>query len=253
MATTTRAVAVKTGPKNRNVRNVVQEIVRANVKKPTTVTSRKTSIKTPLATYEAPPDFKPHFLEVTVRTEKDGLLASSIKATRYQGRYDPDVADNKKADLGSYDIATLIGIQARLAGFTYRSNAEKKLPVQIKERNRTEKIQGKPKLVYRTAHRLPPNTVFRILFRVSRKAADGSLSIGMKQVEQIVKSEINRPTLGKVKTREETGRTKIVLLEKTDPVFRMFLRARRILPAAFKNVMLPPKRIRGKKVEQSED
>src|SRR5271156_4380783 len=41
----------------------------------------------PLPTFDAPADFKSHFLEVSLRTEKDGLLASQIKATRYQGRF----------------------------------------------------------------------------------------------------------------------------------------------------------------------
>src|SRR5271168_5226300 len=36
----------------------------------------------PLPTFDAPADFKSHFLEVSLRTEKDGLLASQIKATR---------------------------------------------------------------------------------------------------------------------------------------------------------------------------
>jgi hypothetical protein len=41
--------------------------------------------RVPLPTFTAPADFAPHFLEVVVTTEEDGLLASQIEATREFG------------------------------------------------------------------------------------------------------------------------------------------------------------------------
>jgi hypothetical protein len=183
----------------------------------------------PLPTFDAPADFKSHFLEVSLRTEKDGLLASSIKATRYQGRFDPNAEDKKKADLGSYDPSTLIGIQARFAAVTFKATNDKKYPVEVK--GRTE-VKG--------AMRLPANTAFKILLRVNRKAADGSISVLIKNIQQGVKNL-------------KTGRIAAVDLDKKDPVYRAFRKASRILPAAFKNVLMPPKKVRGKKVEADEE
>lgn len=205
--------------------------------------TRRAPARKPLPTFEAPPDFTPHFLEVQVRTERDGLLGSLVKATRYQGRYDPDADDKKKADLGSYDSATLIGIQARMSAVTYRANAEKKYPSDVKSRNSTESVKGvdgtkKVKLVYRAAHRLPANTNFRLLFRVLKKKVDGSVAVSLKQVEQIIKVPGKSP--------------KAAVLEKTDPAYRAFRKSVRILPAAFRNVQQPPKRTRGRKVVEEE-
>jgi len=183
----------------------------------------------PLPTYDAPADFKSHFLEVSVRTEKDGLLASAIKATRYQGRFDPNAEDKKKADLGSYDMPTIVGIQARLAAVTFKPTNDKKYPAELKGRSA---VKG--------AMRLPASTAFKILLRVNRKAADGTISVIVKNIQQGVKSA-------------KTGRMTAVDLEKTDPVYRAFRKASRLLPAAFKNVLMPPKRTRGKKVEESDE
>lgn len=209
--------------------------------------ARKTArpAKKPLPTWQAPADFKPHFLEIGVRTDKDGLLGSAIKATRYQGRYDPDAEDKKKFDVGGYDMATLVGVQARLAGVTFRANADRKYPSGIKERNAVETFktaegEKKQRLVFRAAHRLPANTTFRILLRINKKSADGTISIVFKHVEQLVKSV-------------KSGNLSPVLLDKKDPVYRAFRKANRILPAAFKNVLMPPKRTRGARVVEAEE
>lgn len=175
--------------------------------------AKKTSGRVALPIFKAPADFKPHFLEVFVKTEKDGLLGSSIKATRYQGRYDPEAEDKKKADLGTYDSATLMGILSRFSGVTYGTNMTR---------------------------RLPPNTVFRILTRVNKKSADSSLSVGIKAIAKAVKST-------------KTGRMLYKDLLKTDPDYRRLRKASRLLPAAFKTVLMPPKRVRGQKVEAEAD
>lgn len=176
-------------------------------------TAKKKPVRKPIPMWKAPADFKPFFLEVLVRTEKDGLLSNAIRATRYVGRYDPEAPDKKKIDLGGYDQATLQGILSRLSMTTYTSNATK---------------------------RLPANTTFKILLRANRKAKDGMLSILFKTISTGVKSA-------------KTGRVRPVLLDKKDPQYRMFRKCSRILPAAFKDCLMPPKRVRGTRVKQDED
>ena len=191
---------------------------------------RKKVVRKPLPMWKAPEDFKPHFLEVVLRTDKDGLFSTDIRATRYQGRYDPNADDKKKADLGSYDQATLRGILARFSAATFKPTNDKKYPAQVRGR---EAIKG--------AMRLPSNTSFKILLRVNRKAADSTLTVGIKAVWQAVKDA-------------RSGRLKAVELDTRDPVSRLLKRALRFLPAAFRDVQMPPKRTRGgRKVKDEED
>lgn len=161
--------------------------------------------KNALPLFKAPEDFKPHFITVKMKTEKDGLLSSSIQVTRYNGRYDPNADDKKKFDVATYDQKTVNGILSRFAMVTFITNVAK---------------------------RIPANTVYQTLLRVNRKSADGSLSVLFKGMEVATKSA-------------KTGKVKMVALEKTDPVYRRFRKAARILPSAFKDVQMPPKRVRG--------
>lgn len=185
----------------------------------TTAPTRK-----PLPTVAAPADFKPHFVEVVFRTEADGLLGSDIKATRYQGRYDPDSEDRKKKrEMLTYDPQTVIGIQARFAALVYKATNDKKYSQNPKER---AKQQG--------AHRLPPSTVFVVLVRV-RKNGEDNIATSVKQVWQRAKSK-------------SSGRVVAVELDSsTDPAARMIKRAGRFLPQAFKNVQAPPALARRRK------
>ena len=183
----------------------------------------------PLPTFKAPADFKPHFLLVQARTEADGLFASNLKATRYQGRFDRDADEKKKFDLSTYDPATLIGIAARIGGVTYKATNDKKYPALPKER---AGVKG--------AMRLPAKQVFQILIRVGKKSADGSLTAGIKQIWQ------STPNL-------KTGKMKLTELEKTDPAYRLIRKASRFLPAAFANVQMPPKRTRGSRKQEEGD
>lgn len=77
-----------------------------------------------------------------------------------------------------------------------------------------------------------PAGVYEILLRVNRKSADGSLSVLFKGMGQLVRGK-------------KAGVVKVEPLDKTDPVYRRFRKAARILPAAFKDVQMPPKRTRG--------
>lgn len=169
--------------------------------------------KKAIPTWKAPADFKPFFLEVLVKTDKDGLLANVIKATRYQGRYDPQAPDKKKFDLASYDLPTAMGLLSRLSMTTYVTNVTK---------------------------RLPANTQYKILLRITKKSKDGTLSAAFKEI-----------SVGK--QSEKTGRVKAVALDKKDPQYRLFRKSNRILPGAFKAVLMPPKKVRGVTKKKDED
>jgi hypothetical protein len=204
----------------------------------------------PLPTYEAPADFKPHNVEVSFKTEKDGLIGSQFKAVRVNGTYpfdDPtNIDERKKFDMSGYDVPTVLGIQGRLSAVLYRSNAEKKFPADVKARNATETYkheasgEKRQRLVFRTAHRLPALTQFRVVLRVNKRKNDGSISVVRRKIYQVVKSA-------------KTGNLKLMMLDNKDPVFRAISRAAKILPPAFKNVLQPPKRTRGRKVEADEE
>jgi hypothetical protein len=176
--------------------------------------SKPAKKKNALPTFKAPEDFKPHFVTVRMKVEKDGLLASACKITRYQGRYDPNADDKKKFDVASYDPQTAQGILSRFSMVTYATNAAK---------------------------RLPAGALYQVLLRVNKRAKDGdALSVLFKGLEQAVKSQ-------------KTGRTKLKAIDKKDPVYRKFRKAARILPSAFKDVIAPPKRTRGANKKESDD
>lgn len=201
----------------------------------------------PLPTFQAPADFKPHFLLVTVATEADGLLGNRVRATRYTGKFARDADERKKHEMcdgkgGGYDQLTAAGIMARLAGKTFKPNNERKYSADIKLRNTggKTKVNGVVKLYKSTmdgdkplfgSARLPKNTTFQLLMRVGRRTADNSLTCTIRTVSQIVKNA-------------KTGRVAPKDLEKTDPVYRLLRGCSRFLPAAFTKVQMPPKRSR---------
>lgn len=174
--------------------------------------SKAKSKKKTLPLFKAPEDFKPHFITVMMKVEKDGLLAGGIKMTRFVGRYDPEAEDKKKFDVMSYDPKTVMGVQARFAGVTFINNMEKRIP----------------------------SGIYQVLLRVNKKSADGSLSVLFKGMSQAVQSK-------------KTGRTKLQDMDKSDPVYRRFRKAARLLPAAFQTVLMPPKRTRGANKKESDD
>lgn len=160
--------------------------------------------------WKAPKDFTAHYLVVQVRTDKDGMFTNRIEATRYAGAYSEDAPESKKFDLGSYDIRTLMGIQARLASVTFHPTG------------RPNKAGVSPRLI--------PNTTYKILYRVGVRRADNTLSVGLRTVSRLV-TRVNTKT-GKRRIRE-------ILLERSDPDFRKLLKSAKFLPAAFANVKQP--------------
>ncbi len=87
--------------------------------------------------------------------------------------------------------------------------------------------------------RLPKNRVFSLQLRVIRKAKDNSLAVSFKSISY--------------KDKNKKGRVVDVELDKKDPVYRKIRKSSRTLPAAFKNVLNPPKRVRGKVVEKEDE
>lgn len=168
--------------------------------------------KTVLPLFKAPEDFKPHFLAVLMKVEKDGLLSSAIRVTRYNGRYDPEADEKKKFDVGTYDPKTVQGILSRFSMVTYATNVAK---------------------------RLPSGAVFQALLRVNKKKDGGVISVLFKGLDQAVKND--------------KGRVKLKAFDKKDPTYRKFRKAVRILPSAFKEVLQPPKRVRGANKKDSDD
>jgi hypothetical protein len=197
-------------------------------KKAGTSTASAKPARAPLPQFAAPADFKPHFVEITVRTEADGLLGTDIRCVRYQGRYDVNAEDKKKSDMSAYDMKTMIGIQARLSALTFKPTNDRKYSV----------IPAK-RIGVKGSNRLPAGAVFVVVVRVNKRSKDGTLATPIKFVQQKIKNK-------------ETGRVKTVDLAKDDPVARVLKRVARYLPAAFKNVQQPPARRRGRAADADE-
>lgn len=155
--------------------------------------------------WTAPADFKPHLLEIVVKTDKDGLLGPAIRVTRYRGQITDD--PRKKWDVAEYDTQTVMGILSRLSMTTFVTNQAK---------------------------RLPANTRFCIIVRASMsRAKQNMLTCSFKEVSRVAKLK--------------SGKVKVIPYDKKDPVYRKFRKAARILPSAFANCLMPPKKTRERK------
>lgn len=217
-------VGVKKGTKPATVRKVAPPVKR------TGAAAAKKPARKPLPTFDAPADFKPHFLLVQVKTESDGLFGSTnFKAIRYLGKFARDADDKKKSDMSAYDSQTMMALLGRLSGKTFKATNDRKYS---KFPTKRDGVKG--------AHRLPPSTVFQILMRVGKRGADNSLMCGIRTIWQALKSE-------------KTGRMKMQELEKTDPAYRMIRGSARTLPAAFVNVQMPPKRSRRRAADEADE
>ena len=120
--------------------------------KSTTKRKAGTARPKPYGLFKAPKDFKPFFVEVAVRVDKDGVI-SNLKATKYRGR--PDTENVKTVDLGLYEPQTLIKLAARLAG---------------------------PSFVNKVDKRLPAGATAKIMYRVGKKAEGNVLTVGIKGI-----------------------------------------------------------------------
>jgi hypothetical protein len=112
----------------------------------------------------APTGFEPHFVLVEYKTGSDGLFAGDFGAIRHStGRFNQHLTDPTKVrDMLTYDVKTSIGIAARLAARTFKTDPTK---------------------------RLDPNTTYVILIRVGVKAATGEITATVKSVGHVVNGQ----------------------------------------------------------------
>ena len=156
----------------------------------------------------APADFKPSFFDFSFKTDAYGLIESgSLTGERVKGRWDNE--DAKRFDMADYDQATLAAFGMRMSPGIFAPNPER---------------------------RVPGDKIFRMIVRVSKKAADGSLSARIVGVS--MKSE---------------GKKAKWFEDKSDITYRKIRKAARILPSAFINVQLPPSGRRSSKKDSDEE
>lgn len=165
----------------------------------------------PKVTFKAPSDMKSCFIELMFKTGADSLAHPQVKCTRIQGQWTNENA--KRYDMLTYDVQTVIALVGRLNGRFFVVNPDK---------------------------RLPKNTVFKLILRVSKRAADNTLVASVKESALLIQKEGAKP---KWKWLEDGA----------DPVRRKIRSANRFIAGAFTNIQLPPKPVRGsKKAEDSE-
>lgn len=183
-------------------------------------------------TYVPPSDFKPFFLEITFKTEQDGMvnLHNDFQVNYHKGRYDDD--EKKKYDMWEFDPKTVASVFARLSPKLFHATGRKLI-------NR-EGVEV-PK-------RLEPNKVYRVVFRVIAKKDPNGVH------EKILGVTLRHVFITKRVKNKKTGETttKVVELNTKDPFRRMFAGATKFLACAFKSMMQPPKGRRPKKVEEDE-
>ena len=156
-------------------------------------------------TWMAPPDFKPAFFNFTFQTDGQALIVpESINGLRYRGRWDND--EPKSFDLRDYDVSTLMGIASRLSAAIWAPNV---------------------------LRRVSTDATWRLVLRVTRRSADGSLAV------RIIGVAIKK-----------AGKKPRWIEDKTDTDLRKIRRCARWLPAAFTDVQLPPSIRRSSKKEE---
>jgi hypothetical protein len=199
--------AKKPAAKTISTKDVVPAKKGFPAKKTGTAAKKAPSKKPKPLVFKAPVDFKPFFLEVAVQTGTDGLFSPvGFSATRIRGNWDNPEA--KRYDLATYDVPTLAAIGMRLSSVTFAPNILKRLPI---------------------------NTKFKLILRVSKKAATGGLMASVKFLAM----------------SNEAGKMKWIKDVK-DPTRRRIRRANRVLASAFLAVQLPPSARKVKKGESEE-
>jgi hypothetical protein len=167
---------------------------------------RKTTPKK--ITFDAPSDMKPCFIELSFKTQEDGLLGPSFKAFRIKGLWtNPEAI---RFDMLEYDARTVASLMARLGARTFATNA---------------------------LRRLPPDTAFRLVIRVGKRAADGSILASVKSIAKLTETKS-----GKKQWKE--------LADKTDPIRRKLRSVTRFLAGAFVAIQLPPSKRKKKETEE---
>lgn len=184
-------------------------------------------------TYVPPSDFKPFFLEITFKTEQDGMLNlhNDFQVNYHRGRYDDD--EKKKYDMWDFDPKTVASIFARMAPKLFHATGRKLL---------NKAGQEVPK-------RLEPNKVYRVVFRVLAKKDPNGVH------DKIIGVILKHVFITKKVKSKATGESKVKIIELNtkDPYRRMFGGAVKFMACAFKEMLQPPKGRRKKKDEEIED
>lgn len=175
----------------------------------------KKPVKKPAFIYPPPSDFKPYFMDVKFKTDKDGLLGPQVLVERVRGRWDNENA--KRWDMSQYDQPTVSAFLARLGGVMFAPSPAK---------------------------RLPGGTAFRVIVRVSVRKKEGVKPTLNGRIVQIARYEQSA----------KTGKLRAKWLEDSKDLDRRRLRrASRHLGGAFTKTLLPPSTRRSKKEEEAED
>lgn len=162
-------------------------------------------------TFQAPSDFKPCFIEVMFKMGKDGLASPQYKVTRIQGRWENP--DAKRFDMLEYDAQTVLAMMSRLNGRLFAPNI---------------------------LRRLPANSSFKLILRVSKRSADNTLMASVKEAARLIVKEGAKP---KWKWYSD----------KKDPIYRKLRSANRFLAGAFTKIQLPPRPVRGSRKAADEE
>lgn len=184
--------------------------------------------KPPTYSWQAPDTFTTSFpVEVTLKTEKDGMPGGVWRVRRYKGKYVPAEAEQegkKWWNLAKIDPHTYNALVSRLSLVLFHPTG------------RLNKAGVSP--------RLAPNTVYQVLLRCGKKKADDSLT-----------ARINAVNVIEVKKNKRGERVeKATELDKKDVNVRKFKKANKHLPAAFRALAeLPAKPSRRKKADEDED
>lgn len=184
----------------------------------------KPAKKKPQVLFQPPSDFKPAFLNVVFKTSADSLMSPKFKVERVRGRWDNP--DAKKFDLAEYDVPTLVALFSRLNARLFATNPAK---------------------------RLPKNTVFRVILRVTHRKPTDSLACRVVTAATLGKSASGKPkwmwfstekdfVIERTVTDEETGKKKVVKRKVMNPTYSQIRRAGRLLAGAFTQFQLPPSR-----------
>lgn len=177
--------------------------------------------KTKTYTWKAPETLTTGFpLEVTFKTEKDGMPGAAWRVLRFKGRYNPDADPRNIFNMAETDPKTMLALACRMSQTLFHP---------------TGRLNSKG-----ISPRLEPNTVYRVLMRVGRRKSDDVITVTMQQVY-------------KSKTLK-SGKTKMVELDKKDPDVRKIKKCKRHLPPVFRTLeALPDRKKRRRKSEEDED
>jgi len=171
-------------------------------------------------TWAAPETLGSSFpIEVSFRTEKDGMPGGKWRIIRIKGRY-PTEDENKMFDLSVIDPETFTALVSRMSLTLFHP---------------TGRLSSKG-----VSPRLKPKTQYRALIRCSRRKKDDTIYCRVATVWIIEK--------------DKKGKVQAIELDKKDPDARRIKKINKHLPAAFLRLAdLPAKKSRRAKDEDDDE